>query len=511
MSNVIDALRSPQKPDADKFDWEFEPIILLGEFETPKIPAEILPTKLSGFVDNISAVLSVPSAMPVMAALGIVSAAIGKKFIVSPKPDWKEPINIYTLTAMQPASNKSQTLAYLKSPIDQWENEKEKKILPKINEAMDEIKILQAKIAKNERVIKSASSIAHEVSEAEEELIKLGKELRSKQRDMPVVPQIYVTDATPEAIADLVYQQDGRAAIISDEGGITEVLSGLYNGGNANIDIVLKGINGGSVRIKRADRNLKINPYLTVALLVQPQVLTNMADKRAFIGNGALERYLYALPIGNVGYREFKNISIDCIAQTNYENLIFNLLSIEMPDAPYCLSLSNESKEIFHSFRQEIERALRPDGELYICRQWAGKLAGYTLRLAGLMHVTQHESTVKLVIADDTMQDAIDLARLLKHHAVAAYSLMGADQTLSNARDILEWLLATSPKYFSKSTILNAFRNRKFGKKKHIDEALQLLIEHNMLSEEHADHSTRKPTVIHFVNPKIYKQPSQNL
>ncbi|MBT7087552.1 DUF3987 domain-containing protein, partial [bacterium] len=61
------------------------------------------------------------------------------------------------------------------------------------------------------------------------------------------LPCLFITDATPEELAAKVYEQNNYLGIFSDEGGITEVLSGLYTGGSANIDILLKGIDGGDV------------------------------------------------------------------------------------------------------------------------------------------------------------------------------------------------------------------------------------------------------------------------
>lgn len=504
MDNIFDTLKPFEKPKIEDFNGQFEQFIPFDQHQTPDIPAELLPVGLAGFVRNISEVLSVPPAMPVMAALGMVSAGISKKFVVSPKPDWMEPVNIYSLTAMPPASNKSQVLKYLKSPVDEWEEKEAIRVIPEREKAFIELKLLEAELSKQYSVIKGKKSKASEVNVAKEAVVGIEEQIKAKKDSLPMLPQIYTTDATPEAIAELVHEQNGRLGIISDEGGITEVLSGLYNGGNANIDIILKGIDGGATRIKRANRDYKLNPYLTLVLIIQPQVLANMADKKAFTGNGALERYLYALPIGNVGYRTFRDTKIDGHLQTRYSNLIYNLLCIPMPEKPHCLTLDTPSKEMFHNFRTEIERELRADGKLYICIGWGGKLAGYTLRLAGLMHVAEHDNIDHLIIQKNTMKNAITLARLLMEHTVTAYNMMGADAETKDAKSILEWLMAVRVTRFTKSEIINAMKNMQAGKKDNLKKALQLLVEYNVLSEAHVDYSTKKPTDVYFVNSEIY-------
>jgi len=495
-----------KKPDANDFNGTFGQIVPFDHYETPDIPADILPSPLKEYVESICDVLCVPTAMPVMAALGIVSAAVNKKFVISPnKPDWRESINIYTMIAMPPASNKSQCLKFLKFSMDEWEKKKARDIEPKRNEALMNIKMKEQELNKYYSILRSVKSQINEINAAKENIAKLEPLIKKMYLEVPVIPQIYTTDATPESLAEMLMEQGERMAVISDEGGITEVLSGLYSNGAANVDVVLKGIDGGTTRIKRKEKDIQMNPFLSIVLLVQPQILMNMADKRSFTGNGMLERYLYALPIGNVGYREFTDTVLDEFYKFSYGNIIYNLLCIDMPDEPYCLKLDTPSLVMFQDFqRQEIERELRANGKLYICRGWAGKLAGYTLRLAGLMHVAENQNVEHLIIQKETMQRAIALARLLMEHAVSAFNLMGADEAINDGKEVFDWLEAKKLECFNKTDISFAMRNRKLGKKKRLNAALAMLAERNIISEVHCDYSTAKPTDIYFVNPKIF-------
>lgn len=500
----FEVLNNPSKPMIQDFDGHFEPLIPFDQLKTPEIPSALLPSVLGDFVQNVSEVLLVPLAMPALTALGIVSAALAKKFVVSPLPDWKESINIYCQIAMLPASNKSQTLKFLKSPVDEWEEKEGRRLAPLRDKALTELKLLQTDINKQYKILRSPKVKQVDIEAAKEAVARLEADYRVKEEAVPVLPQVYVTDTTPEQLATAIYEQGGRFAIISDEGGVTEVLAGLYNSGNANIDIFLKGIDGGATRIKRANKDYSLNPYLTLVLLIQPQILSNMAEKRAYTGNGALERYFYALPVGNVGYREFKDRHIDAQVQTAYSNLVFNLLSIPVPETPYILKLDDSAKVAWDGFRQDIERELRADGKLYICRGWGGKLAGYTLRLAGLFHVAEHDSTTHLVISHATMQKAIELARLLMEHAVAAFNMMGADIETNDAKELFEWLKTKKTDRLTKSDIINALRNRKMGKKDRLGKALGVLTDRNILSVPHADKTTHKPTDVYFINPDIF-------
>lgn len=513
LSGISAGIKSPRKSpkqyanqnkNVKDFDGHFDQVIPFDQYETPLIPSDLLPPALGNYAKNMSDIFYVPEAMPVMTALGVVSCAVGKKFIISPKEDWNEPINTYTIVALPPGSVKSLVTNRAVAPIELWEESEAKRIKPERERKQGELEILELDLKRAEQIIKSKASEPKEREEAKQDLLRLRKEVEEKKSEIPPIPKAYANNVTPEALEQFLYEQDNRFAIISDEGGVIETLSGLYSSGNANIDIVLKGIDGGSVRIKRKDREYSLNPYLSLLLVVQPQILINISDKRTFIGNGFLERFFYVLPVENIGYRKTTEEVLDTFYEEQYSNLIFNLLSIETPDKPYKITLTHPAKSLWNEFREDIEKEMRPDGQLYICRGWGAKLAGYTLRLAGLLHVAQHANASNLVIEEGAMKNAIKLAHLLREHTVAAYGLMALDQDTQDAKELFEWLKTRHVKMLTKSDISHELRNRKMGKKDRLDKAIEVLTARNILSDPHEDSSTRKPTTCYFINPDIY-------
>ena len=157
------------------------------------------------------------------------------------------------------------------------------------------------------------------------EITKLEMELP----EIPVLPKLFANDATPESLATSVHEQNSRFAIISDEGGVTETLGGLYSKGAANIDILLKGIDGGAMRVLRRDRTYDLNPILTIVLVFQPQILLNIAGKQAFRGNGLLERFLFLLPESKLGYRNHNGPPMPLDITIKYHQLLERLLAVE--------------------------------------------------------------------------------------------------------------------------------------------------------------------------------------
>lgn len=105
-------------------------------------------------------------------------------------------------------------------------------------------------------------------TEKQKNLFKDITELEINLKEPGVLPLLFATDATPESLAVSTYEQGGRFALFSDEGGILETVAGLYSHGNANIDILLKGIDGGEIRVRRKERSFNLNPYLTIVLMM---------------------------------------------------------------------------------------------------------------------------------------------------------------------------------------------------------------------------------------------------
>lgn len=303
-------------------DWE-QPIFF-DEIETPDIPAALLPDVLGEFASALATATETPEALTVMVILGVLSVAASKRFVVSPKSGWQEPVNIYTLIALPPANHKSLVLKSCTQPLVEWEKEQE--ILHGHS-----IKRERAEYKTQEKIIESLRAQTAKTKDLEEQnqLRKKVAELEANLKTPPSLPNLFGNDFTPEALVNRMHEQGGRYAIFSDEGGITETLSGLYSNQHANVDILLKGIDGGDMRVGRSGKNFQLNPFLTITLTVQPVVIQNMMVKQAFKGNGLLKRFLYALPKSKLGYRTHDKPPVMPALQKAFNYKIKTLLNIQ--------------------------------------------------------------------------------------------------------------------------------------------------------------------------------------
>lgn len=501
-------LKSAQSMAGDEpFVWDTP--LTFDKISTPEISASLLPGVYGEFAKALANSAEVSESMTTMSVLGIIAAACSKKYIVSPQPNWDEPVNLYILMGLPPANNKSLIQSSCTAPIDRWETAQ--------RQAMEsEVKLARSKRKNEESQIQSLRATAAKCKDPDKQktLFAAVNDLEANLTEIPALPQIYLNDVTPETLSTAVCEQGGRIAIISDEGGIMETMAGLYSKGQANYDILLKGIDGGRVRLKRKDRDLDISPYLTFLLVVQPQIIRNMSDRKSFQGRGLFERFLYVLPQSRLGYRQLDQAPLPAVLSRQYRDAVNALLDIAPTqehgiEYPHLLTLSNEALALWRAFRHEIEVQLRPDGKLSPCLGWGGKIVGFTLRIAALLHIAEsfHKN---LCIHPKAMANAIDMSRLLIDHALAAFGLMQECIANEDAQAIFGWIMQQRESRFRRTDCLRKFHGR-FTSKKRFDEALAVLIDRNIISPICKQITTerKRPTLYYEVNPKVQSADSQ--
>lgn len=493
MSNINPIIELPVKIDAP---------ILFDEVETPDIPADLLPGIFGDFAHALATATETPAALSVMVVLGVISACVAKRFVISPQKSWQEPINIYTLIALPPANNKSLVLSRCTQPLIEWERNESQRLDKIIKQQTSERKSQEKWIdALRTRAAKEVDrekqfALFQEIADLEVNII-----------EPEVLPQLFANDATPESLAYSTYEQKGRFAIFSDEGGILETLAGLYSNGAANLDILLKGIDGGEMRIRRKERSFNLNPYLTLVLAVQPMILSNMQNKRAYCGNGALERFLYVLPKSKLGYRTHDQLPLSDNLQQAYNARLQTILNTPPllkndQEVARVLTLDTQAQQDWREFQRDIEVQLRPEGKLANCIGWGGKICGFALRISGLLHVA-HADIYNTVISTQTMQCALTLSELLVAHAIVAFNLIGIDQPTEDAKEVFNWMKSQSKNNFTQSEIISALKNRKVGKADRLNKALRILMERNIVTLQRIA-TNKKPILEYSLHPNLH-------
>lgn len=470
---------------------------------------ERLPDEIKPYIEAVAESLQVPVDMIASFVLVVLSVCIQGKWFINIKPDWTESLNLYLVVVGRPSERKSPALKETTKPIFKYMDEENERRKPEIAEYELKKKIINGQLkAIQEALSKKNSKAKYTIQDAldcQKELDDL-KEVR--------LLRLIVDDVTPEALVRAMKDNDETIGIISAEGGIFGMMAGRYSN-NTNIDIFLKGYSGeyySSIRVGSGGLDLK-HPYLTIGLAVQPQVIADIMDNKDFRGRGLLARFLYSVPNTRVGERTYRTKAVSPFVRAEYERLCEELLKTDAdPDfAQRIIKLSPEADKLAEEYYQWIEHQLT--NELEEIEDWAGKLHGNTMRIAGILHIVKHykDGSVRHPVSTDTMEAAIKIGKYYLEHSKAAFDIMGLSDPpdVQDAKYIISRLEIktqnTQITQITKRDLYQLCRGR-FNLVEEMEPGLQCLIDHGYIAivpDEKKGPGRRSEKI--YINPEYYK------
>ncbi|HKZ02279.1 MAG TPA: DUF3987 domain-containing protein, partial [Pyrinomonadaceae bacterium] len=491
---------------------EWEKPATFYEHDLPDFPVPAFPEWLKQYVIGLARETQTPLDLPAMQSLTVCSGAVAGRVRIQARLGWIEPLNLYGVVTMPPGNRKSAVFAAACEPLEGLERELIEAKRDLIAEAASERRVLEERLA---RLEKDAARTEDQDERREKKKLAtiVAQELAGTK--VPAVPRLICADITPEALASLLAEQDGRMCLFSPEGDLFEMLAGRYT--NApNFDVILKGHCGDPLRVDRRGRSEHVHhPALTIGLCVQPDVIHGLVDKPGFRGRGLIGRFLYSLPVSTLGQRQIAPAPLSQSVRDRYTRSVKALAQLESArtaagdPAPRMLYLTADADALLRQCEAELEPQLAEDGSLGMMSDWAGKLAGAIVRIAGILSlVDQVENLAPFPerVARDAMERAITIGQYLIPHARAAYAEMGADPQIENAKRLLRWIQKTGLRSFTKREAHQGNKGR-FKKVADIEPALELLEQHGYIRAQ-ADPSERgpgrKPSQVFDVNPYCF-------
>ena len=475
-----------------------------GRYDVALFPVNALPGDIGDYVRAVAETTQTPVDMAGTAVLALMAACLQGKYVIQGKPNWTEPLNLFTDIIAEPSERKSAVLRAMVRPLDEYEvrynienaaavesSRMRKNILEKRK------KMLEDKIVKGEGEMSELEELAREIADFEEE-----RPLR-----------LYVDDVTTEKLVSVMAANKGQASLISSEGGIFDTLAGLYSR-NVNIDVMLKGYSGDTIRVDRIGRESEsiMNPALTMLLMTQPKVISDVLGNTVFRGRGLTARFLYSMPTSAVGRRNFESSTMLEEAYQRYERKIMDLLEDAYPEQPEKIMLSEEAFGLLKAFADEIEPKLKQEYE--DIADWAGKLVGNTLRIAGLLcradtFRAPEFMQVKepLVVSGATMRSAISLGRYFLNHALAVFDVIPEGMLYRDALRILEMIKRRQLKEFDRRVAMRFCKS--FKTIDEIQPALDFLDDYGYIIRlpEWMYRGGRPPLPKYVVNPVFLGRP----
>lgn len=487
--------------------WE-KPAPLGGHSQLPPFPVVALPSWAAAEVAAVASFTQTPADLAGTVLLAVLSAACGGRAVVEVRGSWREPVNLYAVTALPSGSRKSAVFAEMTAPLLDTEHSLVEGTRPLILENETQRRIAQQGA---ERAARTASGIDDDEARKKATADAIAAAQLAEAITVPVMPRLVADDVTPEAAASLLAEQGGRLAVLSAEGGIFATLAGRYSGGVPSLEVFLKGHSGDMLRVDRKGRPPEHipRPALTLGLCVQPEILRAIAAMPGFRGRGLLARILYSLPANLVGRRQIGTPAVPEEIRDAYATSVRSLV-LTMADwtDPAVLTLTPEAAELLLDAERQLEPRLDPEtGDLAGIVDWASKQIGATVRVAALLHLASHlaDGWGRQIDAG-TAQAALTIMDYYSAHALAAFDHMGVDQAVEDARAILRWLERTQPARFTKRELFTGVSRARFPKVGDLDAPLDLLEQHGYVRREPEPERTgpgRRPSPAYEVHPDL--------
>ena len=476
--------------------------ILPGSKQTPEILADILPGIFGDHAAAVAESTQTPPALATMFTLSILATVLQGRFEVSPYgDDYQEPLAIWTCSCYPVGGRKTAVFKACIKPVQRWEKLAGDRSRSEIARRRASREVALKKI----EILKNSAAKAGDADERE----RLRNEIQMELENMPAemkAPRCFTSNATPERTEGLLSEQGGKIGILSDESDTFLNLSGGLRGGMASLDVVLKGHAGSSIRVDRQGREAHLDrPALSMGLIVQPETFAELAAGRRLRTTGILARYLYAMPKSNIGQRDVrKRASIPRTIEDGYHDAVMGLLQgyEECTAEPVILAFSSEAQEPLIEFSEEIEREQGEGGKFEEISDWTSKLPGAVVRLAAIFQLAQDGLEARTVEIGSVGR-ALYLCKLLIPRAQAAFAMLGADDTDTDALAVLRWIREGEKREFTRRDIQQAMR-RRFTKLERLLDALGVLRDLYIISGEKKTNTGGRPSSFFLVNPKLY-------
>lgn len=477
-----------------------EPIPFDDVSMLPDFPVNVLPDIGCRIVSEIAEVTQVDPGLPGLVYLAVLSTC--RAGDVVNLISHKEPCNLYLAATLPSGHRKTSVESEMSRPIYDYQLERQSALAEKIREATNKYRIMEGRLAKLYRQAASLDDAAERQKLVEAANIV---SLEMSLNPIPATPIFICDDVTTERLGILMAENSERMAILSAEGGIFKLISGLYADREGNFDLYLKAHAGDPWSNHRVGRESQMmrRPSLTMGLAIQPDVLDEIGNNRHFRGRGLVARFLFSICKSQVGYRSRQTKPLKQSLVEEYQQHIYTLMDIP---TGYEFTLTPEGQDTWDEFYNDIEKDMRPQGALEYIPDWGSKLPGAVARIAGLLHMATHgRAGIGKPISADIAAASCVIGSYFREHALVAFKQMREDPRIATARKILSFIKREKPQSFKSRDLFNHTNCQSM---KEIEPAIGILLERGYIREIARDDMEirrgRPEAMSYEVNPKLF-------
>ena len=463
---------APRKVQPQPEPWP-EPIPLSRADTLAPFPVDALPSWAANYVHALATFTQTPPEMAATCVLGAIATLTGGRVWIEVRPGWTEGTNLYAAIVASPGMRKSPVHDAATAPLREHERQVRDEERPRLAREMAARELREQAVEHLRRELPRMKGPAR--ADAERDLLDAAEEL--ERTPVPVPYRLVAGDVTPEKLIELLAEQRGRLALLSDEDTVLGHLLGRYSKqppieaflsaySNKAIDRDRRGL--GRVTVER--------PALTILTCIQPDLLRHAKRDALIVGRGLLDRFAIVVPRNTIGERDVEPPLIPQHVREDYRDALLSLAAATRGDLDVTLTLTPEARAAFVNWQRELERRRGLTGDLSSVQGWAAKADGLTARIVALLHVGG--GSIKEPVQAETVQRAVRIVRALAEHALTAADEMGLDPAITDARALLRWAVDRGEPFTARD-VQRAMKSR-FRDAGSVTTALQRLRGHNL-------------------------------
>lgn len=479
----LDALVVDTLP-ASEHEWQ-DPIPF-DDPTGPPVPIDSFPDQMREYIEAVAVDTGAPLDLVAWCALATIGAATRGRYVMSPKPTWRESMHIQTMQIVASGGGKSPAYNAITAPLQAWDAEQAEAG----RKALGEWRLKGKRLAAAEKQAqREADKTGSGQADKQRALESVQQDILAHENEKPYAKHIVVNDITPQAIWKFLHRQEGSGAAFSAEG---EFFRNVNRYGDAPVwEPVLKGHSGDGHETRRAgdeddDGRLIPRPIFALSLALQPQVVEDLGQVRGFRELGVLARLLMVFP-RPVPERGTLSTSVPDALQAWWQERILEIANGTQGStyAPETLPIAAGARESFEDEYAWYPQAVA-DGVFLDMEEWGRKYRGQVLRIAGLLHILEAPDPVKTPVSGENMQRAITIMRHSIEHARIGHGIILGLGTQSNERyvlGIIDTLLGSTPHPpITSADVYDRVRGRySFRKADHVIAILQTLETHRSI------------------------------
>lgn len=319
------------------------------------------------------------------------------------------------------------------------------------------IRDIQRKETEEYHKLKKQHEVAHTawknirkaaLSEQDPEIIKA---LFSRAGSEPqhIHPFYLIEDPTIEGIIRAYSEGRYTLGLFSDEGG-------RFLGGHSmtrdnqakTVTSLLKLWDGGPVdRVRGGDElNILYNRRFSANLMIHPSLVPQIFGSPLICGQGLLSRCLCCFPESNIGYRAYESADLSTDpAIITYNESMSNILCRQLPLhlepmmglQPTILQMTDDAKQEWVSFSNDIENRQRAGGDLYQIKGFASRAAEHAARISGVLAFFDDPDTREVGI--DAIRSGISIISFFLIESLRLFHCSAIDPDLLLAQKVRDW------------------------------------------------------------------------